>query len=140
MKRTTMLVVLSAVLATVVFAAGAQDSGSAAAEIPEIYYDVGEGDPSIAKTTGYEEVQQWIVDQIGVKVHSLYSPAGDGAKINLLLASGEPLDIFTGSWTVYKSLDAIQPITEPLDKYGQDVYKAWPEDFWKLMTDSEGEI
>ena len=140
MKRIVIFSVLLAFVASGLFAAGGQDNQVASAKVPEIYWYVGEGDPTTAKTTGYEEVQEWILEQIGVKVHSIYSPAGDGAKINLLLASGEPLDIFTGSWTVYKALDAIQPITEELKLYGQDAYKAWPEEFWKTMTDADGEI
>ena len=133
----TLFLTVSAVL---VFAAGEQGDGASQGEIPEIYYYVGEGDQTTAKTAGYDAVQQWILDQIGVKVHSLYSPSGEGTKVNLLLASGEPLDIFTGSWTTYRALDAIQPITDSMRKFGQDVYDAWPEDLWKAMTDADGDI
>lgn len=92
-----------------------------------------------------EEVRKYLIDKVGVECYAYPPPPGAAAqeKLNLMLASkSEELDIFVGNWDQY--LDAIIPLNDLLNRYGQTVYKL-QKDFhgvnhMVLATDSKGTI
>ncbi|WP_240414220.1 extracellular solute-binding protein [Paenibacillus periandrae] len=86
-----------------------------------------------------EEVTKYVKEQTGVEAKAIIPPKGsEKDKLNVLLASGDQLDVFQGGWDEYKQ--AIIPLNDLLDKYGPDIKKAWDADAWKLMTDKDGKI
>ncbi|MBP1990104.1 extracellular solute-binding protein [Paenibacillus eucommiae] len=99
---------------------------------------------TLSKQEDYEAVRQEIIRQSGFEIVPIIPPKSqEGEKLNLLLASNEKLDIFMGDYKAFKDKGAIQPLNELLDKYGQNLKKAWPkewEDSWKAVTDKDGNI
>ncbi|MDF2959534.1 MAG: extracellular solute-binding protein [Paenibacillus sp.] len=90
-----------------------------------------------------EEVGKLIRDQVGIDAVAIVPPNNaDTAreKLNLLLSTNDEVDTFYGSWTDYADKGAIMPLNELLDKYGQDIKKAWPKESWEMMTDKDGKI
>ena len=141
--RTCIATVILLLTAGLSWAAGAEE-GATAEATPEVYIW-----PTIGNVTAqgsppevYERVQEYIVDQVGVKPigHATdpFSPEFR-TKLNLALSSGNPrVDIFTGDWPQY--LEAVQPINQLLEDYGPNVKAAFPELWWNGMTDSDGNI
>ncbi|UUZ86731.1 extracellular solute-binding protein [Paenibacillus sp. P26] len=58
----------------------------------------------------------------------------------MLLGSKDEIDLFQGNWDDYASKGAIIPLNDLLDKYGQDIKKAWPQEAWDYMKDKDGKI
>jgi hypothetical protein len=88
-----------------------------------------------------EEVRKYILDKAGVDPQGYVPPTGAAGteKLNLTLGSKtEELDIFQGSWGDYK--DAVQPLNDLLQKYGQNIVKAHTKENWAGVTDSKGTI
>ncbi len=86
-------------------------------------------------------VSEYIASQIGIYPRLVMAPTGtETEKLNLLLASNEQIDIFKGTWTTYQPKKAIISVNDVLEKYGQDVKKAWPQEAWDAMTDKDGKI
>ncbi|HEY9077833.1 MAG TPA: substrate-binding domain-containing protein [Anaerolineaceae bacterium] len=86
-------------------------------------------------------VKKVIQDAINVDVNGVIAPPGTAGteKLNLMITSKtEDLDVFEGDWSQYK--DLIIPLNDLLDKYGQNVLKAFPKDLWGTMKDSTGKI
>lgn len=115
--------------------------------VPEIFVYVnngvatGSGAEAGSNSKALEEIQNYVIDKIGIKVTPIIPPSGNETeKLNTLLASKEKLDLFWGNWDTYSSNGAIIPIDELLEKYGSDIQKKWPEDSWKAMTDSSGRV
>ena len=83
-------------------------------------------------------VKQKILDATGVKVNTYLavSTASAVEKLNLLLASGEPLDLFEGSWPDFRSV--IQPLDAVLQQYGQNILRMNADVTWKRMRDQDG--
>ncbi|TBL78981.1 extracellular solute-binding protein [Paenibacillus thalictri] len=82
-------------------------------------------------------------DKLNIDADAIVPPQGADAakqKLNLMLGSSENLDIFQGNWDDYASKGAILPLNDLLDKYGQDIKKAWSEDAWANMKDNKGNI
>ncbi len=118
-------------------------------DVPTIYiynnsgtlqFDAGGSDPA-----ALEAVTNHIIEQIGVRPVTIVPP-GTGPevteKLNLLLGSSDPIDLFQtpgpGFWHDYK--DAIIPLNDLLDEYGQNIRTVIPESQWAQMTDAEGNI
>ncbi|RAV18746.1 extracellular solute-binding protein [Paenibacillus contaminans] len=99
---------------------------------------------NLSKPEDLEMVKQKVIDEIGIEIVPVIPPKGqEGEKLNLLLASNEPVDIFAGDILPFQRRGAIQPLNELLDKYGSDVRKLWPKewgDSWKALTSSDGKI
>jgi len=88
-----------------------------------------------------EEVQQYILEQTGIKVTAVIPQKGaEEQKLNTMLAANEKIDIFIGELSKYRSINAIMPLNDLIDKYGQDVVKAWPESAWDSLKDKDGKI
>lgn len=101
------------------------------------------GKLSAAGATGsteeaYKMVQDKILEETGILVEVIVPPTGSGAeKLNAMLASRQEMDVFQGSWVTY--YDAVQPVTELLDEYGENILAAWSEDTVRSLT-RQGEI
>ncbi len=113
------------------------------AEVPEVHIwtSIALTRPEGSHPERYEEVQNYILEQTGVKPVGYVPPSGDAGieRRNLQLASRtERLDTFTADWGQFK--DAVIPINDLLEQYGQNVLAAHPEESWNGMTDSEGNI
>ncbi|MBP1996289.1 extracellular solute-binding protein [Paenibacillus eucommiae] len=97
-----------------------------------------------SKPEAIEEVRKVIIDKIGIEIISIIPPKGsEDDKLNILLASNEPLDIFKGSMTVHQTMGAAMPLNDLLDKYGQNSKKLWPNDWaggWEAMATEDGKI
>ncbi len=101
-----------------------------------LQFDSGGSNPEIL-----EEVTQYIVDAIGVRPVVIVPPGGSATleKLNLLLGSSDPLDLFQAPrWTDYK--DAIIPINDLLEQYGDNLREVIPAEQWGKCTDTEGNI
>jgi hypothetical protein len=124
-----------------VFGAGGTET-AATKEVPEVWIwpSMALTDPNGSNPAKLAAVQQYVVDQVGVKPMAYVPPASDaGTKMNLILGSAnERLDVFTGNWADYKEIAL--PINDLLDKYGPNVKKAFSPEQWAGVTDSEGNI
>nr|WP_309098635.1 extracellular solute-binding protein [Fredinandcohnia onubensis] len=95
--------------------------------------------PEGSEPEAFKEVQEYIQEETGVKVNAIVPPQGSKTeKLNVLLASGEEVDIFEGNWDQYK--DAVIPLNDLLEEHGQAILEAWGEDAWEMMKDAEGNI
>lgn len=97
-----------------------------------------------SKPEAVEEVRQAILAKSGIEVQAIIPPKGSEAdKLNLLLASNEPLDIFIGSMSTHQAKGAVMPLNDLLDKYGANVRKLWKSEWasgWKGLTTKDGKI
>ena len=96
-------------------------------------------------TSVYKEMQDYILDQTGVKVEIIMPPS-DGAaateKLNLLLAGGDQIDAWWGSWNDYAKDGIILPLTDYVKApEAKDLYDLWePWGAWSGVTDKDGTI
>ncbi len=90
------------------------------------------------------EVQNYIKEKIGVEVIPIIPPKGSETdKLNILLGSNEPLDLFSGSMAAHQVKGAALSINELLDKYGPSVRKLWQANWktsWDALTTGDGKI
>ncbi len=124
---------------------GKEDAAKNANGVPKVYIfqnsGAYNGSNGGSKPEALEEVRKYIKDNAGVEPVAITPPAGTEAeKLNLMLSSDEPIDMFWGNWQDYASKNAIEPLNDLLDKYGQDIKKGWPESSWKMVTDKDGKI
>lgn len=95
-----------------------------------------------------KRIQAAIIKAINVKVTIVGEPNPNDQwqKPNLMLASGEQLDIFQvppdgiKGWRKYKNDGVIIPLNDLLDKYGADLKKAVNPVTWPFLTDADGKI
>ncbi|WP_248924587.1 extracellular solute-binding protein [Paenibacillus hamazuiensis] len=88
-----------------------------------------------------EEMKKMYMEKLGIEPIAIVPPKGSEAeKLNLLLGSKDEIDTFQGNWDEYASKGAIIPLNDLLDKYGQDIKKAWPQEAWDYMKDKDGKI
>ena len=77
----------------------------------------------------YKEMQDYILQETGVKVEIIMPPSDGSAaaeKLNLLLAGGDQIDAWWGSWTDYASDGIILPLTDYVKApEGQALYELW---------------
>ena len=93
----------------------------------------------------YKEMQDYILQETGVKVEIIMPPSDGSAaaeKLNLLLAGGDQIDAWWGSWTDYASDGIILPLTDYVKApEGQALYELWePWGAWEGVTDTDGTI
>ncbi|MFK7692146.1 extracellular solute-binding protein [Paenibacillus sp. HJGM_3] len=88
-----------------------------------------------------EEMKKMYMEKLKIEPIAIVPPKGaEAEKLNLLLGSNDEIDTFQGNWDDYASKGAIIPLNDLLDKYGQDIKKAWPEKAWEYMKDKDGKI
>lgn len=114
-------------------------------EIPKVYIfqssGAYNGSSGGSKPENLEEIRKYIIDKVGVEPVAIIPPAGTASeKLNLILSSDEPLDLFWGDWRDYAAKNAIEPLNDLLDKYGADIKKGWPQSSWNMMTDKNGKV
>lgn len=103
------------------------------------------GDPASAPNMRIREAIKKKLN-IDVQVVGQLNPQDQNEKPNLMLASGEQLDIFqtgfdpSNYYDKYKKQDAIIPLNDLIDKYGQNLKKAVDPNSFKLLTDKDGKI
>ncbi|PYI57472.1 extracellular solute-binding protein [Paenibacillus flagellatus] len=99
---------------------------------------------TVSKPEAVEEVKKVVMDKIGIEIVPIIPPKGSEAdKLNVLLGSNEPLDIFAGSMAVHQANGAARPIGDLLDRYGANIRKLWPEQWkqsWDALTTADGRI
>ncbi len=114
----------------------------------QVYIYANAGNLALASTLSKKEdlemVHKEILDRSGFEVEANIPPKGQEAeKLNLLLASNEPIDIFVGNIGAFRDNGAIQPLNDLLDKYGSHIRELWPKEWasaWDAVTDKEGKI
>jgi ABC-type sugar transport system, periplasmic component len=110
-------------------------------EIVKVYFY---GGVAGSKKETYDAVRQYIIDNAGIEPVPIIPPSGSyQEKLNILLASDEPLDLFQGAWTDYYQKGLIQPLNDLLTNDGQDIKILWSGKLditWNAMTDREGKI
>lgn len=90
----------------------------------------------------FKQMQDAIIEDIGVKVEPVFMPAGaETEKLNLRIASkSEPLDmVMSGNWMDLSKNKQIIPVNEYLDSM-PNLLKAYPKEqeaVWAMLTDSE---
>ncbi|SDD07369.1 ABC-type glycerol-3-phosphate transport system, substrate-binding protein [Paenibacillus sp. UNCCL117] len=114
-------------------------------ETPKIYIYQNSGalnqKPEGSVPAALEEMKKMYVDKLNIEPIAIVPPKGAAdEKLNLLLGSKDEIDIFQGNWDQYASKGAIIPLNDLLDKYGQDIKKAWSKEAWDYMTDKDGKI
>lgn len=96
-------------------------------------------------TSVYREMQDYILEQTGVKVEIIMPPS-DGAaateKLNLLLAGGDQIDAWWGDWGDYAGDGIILPLTDYVKApEAKALYELWePWGSWEGVTDTDGTI
>lgn len=126
----------------------AKPEASAAKKIEKVYVYANFGNlannNTVSKPEAVEEVKKVVMDKIGIEIVPIIPPKGSEAdKLNVLLGSNEPLDIFAGSMSVHQANGAVRPIGDLLDKYGPNIRKLWPNDWkmaWDALSTSDGKI
>lgn len=94
----------------------------------------------------YREMQDYILEQTGVKVEIIMPPSDASAekeKLNLLLAGGDQIDAWwDDDWGKYSRDGIIIPLNEYLEApEAQALWDLWePWGSWEKVTDSEGKI
>lgn len=96
-----------------------------------------------ASDEAFKEIQNKIIEDIGVRVEPVFMPAGvEKEKLGLRIASQtEPLDmIMTGNWREYLKHEQIIPIDEYLPTMDnlKEVYPLEDEAVWNSLKDNEG--
>jgi ABC-type glycerol-3-phosphate transport system substrate-binding protein len=124
---------------------GADGGASGKKDIPKIYIYQNTGalnhKPEGSLPAKLEEMKQMYIDVLGIEPIAIVPPQGSAEeKLNLMLGSSDEIDTFQGNWNDYAAEGAIIPLNDLLDKYGQDIKKAWSEEAWKYMTDKDGNI
>ncbi|MFN8475729.1 MAG: extracellular solute-binding protein [Anaerolineae bacterium] len=101
---------------------------------------LGRGRPEGSDPARLKEVHDVIAKEVGVDVQPILAPGATAdalQKLNLLLSSsGDRVDVFQGTWTDFQ--EVALPLDDLLNKYGQDILKAWPAEAWARMKDSKG--
>ena len=105
-----------------------------------LQFDAGGSDPDVL-----QRVQDYIAEASGVRpVVIVPSGGGDVAteQLNLLLGSSDPVDLFqtptSAGWHDYAQ--AIIPIGDLLEEYGQNILAVIPESQFNIMKNADGEI
>ena len=159
-SRRTGMTLMAAAMAVALAACGSGNSGKEAQssgpapsaptasgkqEIPKIYIYQNTGalnqKPEGSLPAKLEEMKQLYIEELGIEPIAIVPPKGAAEeKLNLMLGSNDELDTFQGNWDDYAYKGAIIPLNDLLDKYGQDIKKAWSPEAWEYMTDKEGKI
>lgn len=114
--------------------------GSTTEPVHIVYYNnsgkLGSTGLAGSQEAAYNAVHDVILNATGVDVEVIVPPVGsETEKLNTLLASQSPLDLFWGSWGQYN--DAIQPITDSMNNYGKNILAAWPQEAIAGMMNGE---
>lgn len=129
-----------------------EDTGTDSEDVPTIviYNNSGAFSVSGAEAgsdeAAYKEMQDYILEQTGVKVEIIMPPSDASAekeKLNLLLAGGDQIDAWwEDDWGKYARDGIIIPLNEYLETpEAQALWNLWePWGSWEKMTDSEGKI
>ena len=93
----------------------------------------------------YQKMQDYILEQTGVKVEIIMPPSDAGAqteKLNLLLAGGDQIDAWWGDWRDYAKDGIILPLTDYIQApEAKELYDLWePWGSWDRVTDTDGTI
>jgi putative aldouronate transport system substrate-binding protein len=154
-KITSVSVITLLAASTLAACSGGADSGKGAPgetpnagtpkEAPKIYIYQNSGalnqKPEGSVPAALEEMKKMYVEKLNIEPIAIVPPKGAAEeKLNLLLGSKDEIDIFQGNWDQYATKGAIIPLNDLLDKYGQDIKKAWPKEAWDYMTDKNGKI
>ncbi|GGD50880.1 extracellular solute-binding protein [Paenibacillus nasutitermitis] len=149
-KASHLILAASVVLSVSACSSGNKESGGtnpttdsnseASTKTEKIYFYANGGQVSqtkMSKPEDLELVKQAIIDKIGIEVVPIIPPKGtEEEKLNILLASNEPLDVFlAGKLPNFQSKGALMPLNDLLDKYGANIRKLWPED-WATSWDA----
>lgn len=86
------------------------------------------------------QVHDWLLEETGYDVTIITPSTDDSTELNLLLSSGEQIDLFWGDWTTYAASGAIVPLNEYLDASGDLIVPAWSDQAWAAMSNTAGEI
>ncbi len=98
-----------------------------------------------SEEAAYLKMQNYIMEQIGVKVEIIMPPSDSSAakeKLNLLLAGGDQIDAWWGNWNDYAPSGMILPLNEYVEsEEGKILFDAWePWGSWDGATDKDGKI
>lgn len=113
------------------------------APVTLVWYFAPQGDYRASDPATLKKVHDYIQDKTNVDLQFITAsqdPNEKKNKLNLLLAAKEKVDIFNSDIESYQPKGIIADISGDLQKYGQDVLKAWgPEPFETVKT-SDGKI
>ena len=106
-----------------------------------IYMNNGAASDSTSNPADLEKIKQKIIEEAGIEPVILSGSAGaEAEKLNVVLASGQELDIFWGEWSDYSGKNMITPINDLLEKHGKNILAQLSEDMWTGAKDNEGNI
>ncbi|MDD6213776.1 MAG: extracellular solute-binding protein [Firmicutes bacterium] len=96
---------------------------------------------SSSSNADIEAVKQKIIEETGVEPVFIGANAGaETEKLNVMLASGEDIDVFWGDWSEYYEKNMIIPLNDLLNKYGKNILKETPNEVWLASTDNDSKI
>jgi ABC-type glycerol-3-phosphate transport system substrate-binding protein len=95
--------------------------------------------------TAYQMIQDYIYKETGIWVETITAPlvaSESEQKLNLLLGSGERIDIWWGNWPDYYDTGLITKWNDFIKyDYMQNAVETWAEfDAWDGVTDAKGNI
>lgn len=98
-----------------------------------------------SEAAAYEKMQNYILEQTGVKVEIIMPPSDSAAakeKLNLLLAGGDQIDAWWGNWHDYAPSGMILQLNQYVkSEEGKKIYEAWePWGSWVGASDKDGAI
>lgn len=146
MKNKIALLMIAVVLIGSMTGCGKTDTGDTGdGQTVTVYVNNGAGTGAGAdtgsQTEGQQAVRDYFKEKIGIDVIPIIPPKGnEDAKLNMLLASDEKLDLFWGNWEKFSDKNAILPLNDLIEQYGQNIKSNWPAESWTAMTDAEGTI
>lgn len=114
--------------------------------IPKIYVYNNSGAMQSGITSNpqkLEAIKKVIIEETGVEPVIIVPPtdANDATqKLNILLSSGEQVDLFWANWQDYASKNMILSINDLLSKNGKDITKNISSDFFIGMTDKDKKV
>lgn len=90
---------------------------------------------------GDQAVLQKIIEETGIEPICI-TPAGgsQSEKLNILMASNEPLDLINGNWPDMQRTGSIIPLNDLLEQEGQALVDSFTENEWATRTDKDGKI
>lgn len=125
---------------------GSGSQNTASSQQTEPVKIIARGYNNVENKADNEKIRQKIIEESGIDFEYVVVPIENWSDmVNMKIATSEEFDMLNivqdnGNWSMYYQKEAIQPINELLEKYGQNILKAVPEEAWKCCTDSEGNI
>lgn len=103
-------------------------------------------EPRVSNAADEARVHKFMEEKSGIKfeVTRLKTPDEWTQRVNIMLASQQDVDViqvkFNPSFSDLLERNALQNITDSINKYGKNLKKRLPKELWQAVTDNKGNI